>query len=96
VNAQLSWLDRPYVRSSQTSKAAGNSVSNAEQGRQRILAYLRQTYGCTDQELQVALGMSGDYERPRRVELVCRGEVIDSKRTRKTSSGRDATVWEAA
>lgn len=52
--------------------------------------------GMTDQELQIALGMDPSTERPRRVELVERGLVVDGRRTRATRSGRQATVWIAA
>jgi hypothetical protein len=52
--------------------------------------------GGTDEELQDALGMNPNTQRPRRIELVERGLVRDSGRTRKTKSGRRATVWEIA
>jgi predicted ArsR family transcriptional regulator len=50
-------------------------------------------FGATDQELQHALGISGDTVRPRRVELVEDGWVTDSGRRRPTPSGHDAIVW---
>jgi len=51
--------------------------------------------GATDQEIQDALSMDPSTERPRRVDLVKRGLVKDSGRTRLTRSGRKATVWVA-
>jgi len=53
-------------------------------------------HGMTDQEIQNQLGMDPSTQRPRRVELVERGLVIDSGTTRKTRAGRSATVWVAA
>jgi hypothetical protein len=50
-------------------------------------------YGATDEELQLTLNMAGNTERPRRIELVDGGHVIDSNYRRKTKSGRDAVVW---
>lgn len=58
-------------------------------------AFLAARDGMTDEEMQDALGMEGSTERPRRVELVESGAVIDSGRTRSTKSGRQATVWVA-
>jgi hypothetical protein len=48
----------------------------------------------TDEEIQLGLEMSGSTERPRRVELVAAGRIVDSGRTRPTQSGRQAVVWE--
>lgn len=49
--------------------------------------------GATDEEIQTWLGMNPSTQRPRRVELVKKGLVVDSGRTRQTRSGRQATVW---
>lgn len=51
--------------------------------------------GCTDEEMQLALKMNPSTQRPRRGELVGMGLVKDSGRTRRTRSGRRATVWVA-
>lgn len=97
MNAQLTFLAEPapYVRTSETSRAAAESISDCEFARKEIVRYCRLNYGCTDQELQAAFGWSGDFERPRRVSLVKDGLLVDSGRTRKTTSGRNATVWES-
>lgn len=50
--------------------------------------------GATDEEIQVALNMAGNTERPRRRELeIDFHRVKDSGRTRPTMSGRKAVVW---
>jgi len=49
--------------------------------------------GWTDEELAAVLDMNPSTLRPRRIELVRQGWVKDSGRTRKTRSGRSATVW---
>jgi len=49
--------------------------------------------GATDEEIQTWLGMNPSTQRPRRVELVKKGLVVDSGKTRQTRSGRKATVW---
>lgn len=52
--------------------------------------------GATDAEIQSALQLDGNSERPRRRALQQRGLIIDSGRRRKTPSGRAATVWRVA
>lgn len=69
--------------------------------RQRVLDYVtgRRWMGATDEEIQRALGMAGNTQRPRRRELVQAGKLRRTYyfngdlRTRKTVSGREATVW---
>jgi hypothetical protein len=51
--------------------------------------------GMTDEELQHYLELDPSTERPRRVELVERGLIVDSGERRKTRSGRSAIVWRA-
>lgn len=51
--------------------------------------------GMTDEELCDALRMGGSTERPRRVELVDGGWVVDSRARRFVRSGRLAVVWRA-
>ena len=55
----------------------------------------RGSYGATDEEQQDGLDMNPSTQRPRRIELVQRGLVHDSGRTRPTRSGRAAVVWVA-
>jgi len=49
--------------------------------------------GATDNEIQRALLMSGNTERPRRIELLRMGCIMASGQTRPTSKGRQAAVW---
>lgn len=63
----------------------------------RVLGMLRQmgSHGATDEQLQRRLAMNANTQRPRRVELVEAGLVVDSQRVRNTSFGRPAVVWVA-
>lgn len=62
-----------------------------------VLDYItkKEAYGATDEEIQVALNLSPNTERPRRIELVAQGLVEKSGITRLTSSHRKAAVWVA-
>lgn len=87
----------PAQKHSATSVAAAHRVASAAALRAQVLEYLRERVdGATDEEIQTALSMGGSTQRPRRVELVNRGLVHDSGRTRRTTSGRQAVVWVAA
>ena len=61
----------------------------------KILSGLREEsyLGQTDEEIALAWELNPSTSRPRRIELVNAGLVVDSGRTRKTISGRAATVW---
>jgi hypothetical protein len=88
----------PSVNGSITSAAAADSLDgktlNALQ--RRVLRFLETCFaGATDEEMQLALGMNPSTQRPRRVELVRRGLVVEDG-TRQTASGRMATVWRKA
>ena len=85
----------PSVRGSVTSAAAADSLNgtalNALQ--RRVLEFLRtRPEGATDEEMQRGLGMNPSTQRPRRIELARRGLVVEAG-TRRTSSGRSASVW---
>lgn len=95
----LEWMDKylPAQMHSQPSIAAAEAMlPRAGTDRRKVLDLLRQWHatGATDDELQIGLAMDPSTERPRRIELVNAGLVRDSGRTRKTRSGRRATVWE--
>lgn len=86
----------PFVFDSATSlEAALNGRNRAGMQQERVLQYLkdRGAQGATDEEIAIALSMNPNTERPRRIELVEKGLVIDTKDQRVTSSGRKATVW---
>ena len=78
--------------------AAEAALPNAGTQRWHVLELLRAfpSYGMTDEEIADALNMNPSAERPRRIELVNAGLVRDSGERRRTSSGRQATVWVAA
>ena len=85
----------PFQRHSDASFAAARSLELAAPTlRGKVYAALcARSDGMIDEELQAALGMNPSTQRPRRIELVEMGLVVDSGETRKTASGRAATVW---
>ena len=88
----------PYQRHSPTSRAAAETVEpRVATLRRAVLDALRAAgeAGLTDEEMQTRLGMGGNTQRPRRVELERGGLVRDSGRTRRTRGGREAVVWVA-
>lgn len=93
------WPGEPAsVAGSETSVAAAKSIEPVS-GRLRKAVYewlkSRGEQGGTDQEIQDALGMADNTERPRRIELVEAGYVRDSGQKRLTRSKRAAVVWSA-
>lgn len=81
---------------SETSKEAARAaeaVSPTQRQLVHSLIALAGERGLTDEEIQTASDLNPSTERPRRVELVEAGLVVDSGRVRKTSSGRNAVVW---
>jgi hypothetical protein len=88
----------PAVGGSATSAMAADSLGTATLNamQSRVLQLLRENpHGLTDEEQQAALAMNPSTQRPRRVELVRRGFVVEDG-ARKTSSGRMAAVWRCA
>ena len=89
----------PAVRGSVTSAQAADSLGPATLNamQRRVYEFLRTcgAFGATDEEMQLALGMNPSTQRPRRIELVRRGLVVEAG-TRKTVSGRMAVVWRVA
>lgn len=63
--------------------------------RRKVLDHIRSSgeRGATDEEMQESLGMNPSTQRPRRVELVEGGWVVDSGRRRATRAKREAVVW---
>jgi hypothetical protein len=87
----------PAVKGSATSAMAADSLGTATLNamQRRVLDLLRENAaGMTDEEQQVALAMNPSTQRPRRIELVRRGLVVEAG-TRRTSSCRMAVVWRA-
>jgi hypothetical protein len=88
----------PAARGSVTSAQAADSLGPATLSalQRRVLALLEATPdGLTDEEMQTRLGMNPSTQRPRRIELVRRGLVVECG-TRRTASGRMASVWRVA
>lgn len=81
---------------SDTSRSAARAVaSSALALRRRVFDFIesRGSLGATDHEIQTALGIAGDTERPRRDELQKAGLVRDSGQRRTAPSGRSVIVW---
>lgn len=65
--------------------------------RQRVFDLLADSgaMGLIDEEQQNLLGMRGNTQRPRRIELFRMGLIAPSADKRPTRSGRMAVVWQA-
>lgn len=87
----------PSVRGSQTSAAAADSLDAPTLNRLErvVLEWLAQHGPATDEEIIAGTGLNPSTARPRRIELVRRGLVVEAG-TRKTASGRYATAWRLA
>lgn len=89
----------PYQAHSATSKAAAEAAEdNAPIARKRVYGAVAETgsFGMTDEEIADTLSMNPSTARPRRVELVRGGILVDSGDQRKTKGGKLATVWVVA
>lgn len=85
----------PHRRGSTTSRHAAELVKPfANRQLRRVLDFFieRGDDGGTDQECQLATGISGDSQRPRRQWLTQRGYLTNSKNMRLTTKGRSAVV----
>lgn len=76
--------------------AAAGALPKSGTNRARILDYITKAGGATDEELELALNLSGNTVRPCRVSLVQDGWVVDSGKRRPVRSGNDAIIWCAA
>ena len=88
----------PSVAGSVTSAAAADSLDAGTLNRLHrvVLEYLAaRPGGATDEEMQRGIPMPPSTQRPRRIELVRRGLVVECG-TRRTASGRKASVWRRA
>ena len=93
MNAQQLALP-PFQKHSRTSRAAAVSIMPVVGTQEHtVLCYVAITGGCTDEEGQEGLRMSGNSYRARRIKLTEKGIVEDSGATRPTASGRQAVVW---
>jgi hypothetical protein len=89
----------PAVRGSKTSNEAADALGAATLNamQRSLVEYLRTcgAFGATDEEMQLALGMNPNTQRPRRRELEDAGLIVRDG-TRKTKSRRNADVWRLA
>ena len=86
----------PFQKRSATSRKAAAAIKpDRHTLRDQVLDAIRKAgaLGATDEEIQQRTGMNPSTQRPRRIELVTLLRVADSGTTRKTTSGRAATVW---
>lgn len=85
----------PHQSHSTTSRDAAATVNKARGSLHRELIALLEDHplGLTDEQMQKLAKMNPSTQRPRRIELVASGFVADAQTTRKTASGRNATVW---
>lgn len=92
------FVDPPFQRHSATSLAAAEAIQPKLGALQAwVLDYIRacKHYGATDEQMQHAMSLGANTQRPRRRELQLAGLIKDSGRTRATASGRQAVVWVA-
>ena len=88
----------PSVNGSVTSAAAADSLDGKTLNRlhRLVLEYIAaHTAGVTDEEIAAGLELNPSTARPRRIELARRG-LIREAGTRRSKSGRMATVWRRA
>ena len=86
----------PPHSGSATSRQAAEAIEpDAETLRNKVLWFIvsKGRHGATDDEIQEALKMDGNTERPRRREMVKLRHIEESGETRPTASGRNAKVW---
>jgi hypothetical protein len=75
--------------------AALNALPKSGSKRRRVYEYLKQTGGATDEEIERALGISGNTVRPTRGSLVKDKFVYATDLERPTLAGNMAIVWKA-
>jgi transcription initiation factor IIE alpha subunit len=85
----------PSLKRSATSAAAADSLAPATLNamQRRVYEFLCRTPS-TDEEIADELAMNPSTVRPRRGELARRGLIVEAG-TRRTASGRMATIWKA-
>jgi transcription initiation factor IIE alpha subunit len=85
----------PSVNGSATSAAAADSLGPATLNamQRRVYEFICRTPS-TDEEITNELEMNASTVRPRRIELARRGLIVEAG-TRRTASGRMATIWKA-
>ena len=91
------YIPTPYARTSETSKAAAESIAEAAPAiRKRIHERIAESLnGMTCDEVEAAMGLSHQTASARVHELRKLGMLLDVGEKRPTRSGRNATVWYA-
>ena len=92
---QLSIFDAPYQAHSATSRSAAQSVATKAPALRELVYEALRSRPMTDEEIAIALDMSPNTARPRRVELVKAGRVCEVGKA-LTASGRAAVLWGVA
>lgn len=86
----------PYQAHSETSREAATSIkTSATNLRELVYRAIAEHGPMTDERIAQVLSMNPSTERPRRIELVNAGRVVEAGWER-TKSGRKATLWEVA
>jgi hypothetical protein len=90
-------IDLPlFQRHSITSRAAAGSLprSTVNACQRKVLEWLAdQPDGATDEDMQLGIPMPPSTQRPRRIELVKQGMIVQAGEG-KTVSGRRAAKWQ--
>lgn len=74
--------------------AAAKALGRSGSARRRVFDLLAvNEHGLTDEQICEALRLNPSTERPRRVELVDAGFVVDTGERRRVASGGMAAVW---
>jgi hypothetical protein len=91
-------IDAPYQRHSDTSMEAAREITpRVNKLQAMVLEYVKSKgkAGATDRDIEDDLRILGSTARPRRIELVFKGLLVDSGQRRKPKNGigRNAAVW---
>jgi hypothetical protein len=85
----------PYQRHSDTSRAAAQSMKEpAVNLRTQVLTFIRTRGPVTDEQIALGMGINPSTARPRRIELLRDGHIVEAGKA-TTASGRKASMWMA-
>jgi hypothetical protein len=83
----------PFIQHSESSRLAARQLTGkAKSLRQQVFDFLKASGPATDKQIQEALSMEGSTQRPRRIELVERGLVVQMGKVMQPN-GRVAVAW---